>query len=64
MKKIVIIFLLLITSSVAKIPDVEFQKFCASYMPWVNKYPHLFSAGYCNPNHISNKILRKAVGGL
>ena len=42
----------------------EWKQFCDEYMKWVETYPHLFSAGYCNQNHISNKILRKAVGGL
>jgi hypothetical protein len=33
-------------------------------MKWVETYPHLYSAGYCDPKHKSNDILVEAVGGL
>jgi hypothetical protein len=48
----------------AKTKNPEWKQFCEEYMKWVETYPHLYSAGYCDPKHKSNDILVEAVGGL
>ena len=37
----------------------EWDKFCKSYMVYVNKYPNSLSAGCCDYNHKSNDNLKK-----
>ena len=37
----------------------EWDKFCKSYMVYVNKYPNSLSAGCCDYNHKSNNNLKK-----
>jgi len=38
---------------------VEWDKFCKTYMKWVNKYPNSLSAGCCDYDHPSNDNLKK-----
>jgi len=35
----------------------EWEKFCLTYMRWVEKYPGALMAGECDIRHISNKVL-------
>jgi len=37
----------------------EWDKFCKSYMVYVNKYPNSLSAGCCDYNHKSNDNLKE-----
>lgn len=38
---------------------VEWERFCKTYMKWVNKYPKALSAGCCDYNHKSNDNLKE-----
>ncbi|BAQ86624.1 hypothetical protein [uncultured Mediterranean phage uvMED] len=40
----------------------EFKKFCAAYMPYVNKYKGI-NAGCCDINHPSNDIMKEGWKG-
>ena len=42
---------------------VEWDKFCKTYMKWVNKYPKALSAGCCDIDHPSNDILKEGWEG-
>jgi hypothetical protein len=42
---------------------VEWDKFCKTYMKWVNKYPNSLSAGCCDIDHPSNDILKEGWEG-
>ena len=37
----------------------EWDKFCKSYIVYVNKYPNSLSAGCCDYNHKSNDNLKE-----
>ena len=43
--------------------QVEWDRFCKTYMRWVNKYPKALSAGCCDYNHKSNDILKEGWEG-
>ena len=38
---------------------VEWDRFCKTYMKWVNKYPKALRAGCCDYNHKSNDNLKE-----
>tara|TARA_B100000513_G_scaffold36391_1_gene13974 strand:- start:566 stop:811 length:246 start_codon:yes stop_codon:yes gene_type:complete len=40
----------------------EFKKFCAAYMPYVNKYKGI-NAGCCDIDHPSNDLLKEGWKG-
>ena len=42
---------------------VEWDRFCKTYMRWVNKYPKALSAGCCDIDHPSNDILKEGWEG-
>jgi len=42
---------------------VEWDRFCKTYMKWVNKYPKALSAGCCDIDHPSNDILKEGWEG-
>ena len=42
---------------------VEWDKFCKTYIKWVNKYPKALSAGCCDIDHPSNDILKEGWEG-
>ena len=43
--------------------QVEWDRFCKTYMRWVNKYPKALSAGCCDIDHPSNDILKEGWEG-
>jgi hypothetical protein len=43
--------------------QVEWDRFCKTYMKWVNKYPNSLSAGCCDIDHPSNDILKEGWEG-
>ena len=42
---------------------IEFEKFCKTYLVWVEQYPIQLSAGCCNIKHYSNKKLIEGYKG-
>lgn len=43
--------------------ETDHEKFCKTYMVWVEKYPNQLSIGCCDINHPSNNIMKEGWKG-
>lgn len=43
--------------------ETDHEKFCKTYMVWVEKYPNQLSIGCCDINHPSNDIMKEGWKG-